>query len=59
MPVRNSNSKISAHPDLVNSYIYFKSLYQQHLTAQCVKKGNLHFSHVPEDDLLEVYIIGY
>ena len=37
--------------------IYFKSLYQLHLIAYCVKKGNLHFSYVLEDGLLGKYLV--
>ena len=49
MPVQNSNSKI-LHFQI---YIlrYFKFVYQLYLIAYCVKKSNLHFSHVLEDSL--------
>ena len=36
--------------------MYFKSLYKLHLTPYCVKKGNLHFTHVIEDGLLGKYL---
>ena len=54
MPVQNSNSKFL----LVQIYllIYFTSLFQQHLIAFCVKKGNLQFSHVLEEGLLGQYL---
>ena len=32
-------------------------MYKVHVIAYCVKKGNLHFSHVIEDGLLEKYSI--
>ena len=54
--VQNSNSKYSARPDLA-ILSYFKSLYQLHFTAFCVKKGNLHLSHVLEDKLLGKYVV--
>ena len=39
------------------SYIYFKSLYQPHLIAYCVKKGILHFSYVLEDGLIGKHLV--
>ena len=56
MLVQNSNSKTPARPDLANNLLQililttFNNLF-------CVKKGNLHFSHVLEDDFLVKYLI--
>ena len=44
-------------PIPIKLLIYFKSLYQLHLIAYCVKKGILHFSHVLEDGLLGKYLV--
>ena len=46
MSVQNSNSKISARPELANSNPHE---YQLHLTGYCVKEGYLHYSYVLED----------
>ena len=56
MPVQNSNFKTCACPDLA-SQLLLLSPYQLHLIACCVKKGNLHISHVIEDGLLETYLV--
>ena len=53
MPVQNSNSKIVACPDLATQLLQIL-IYKLYLKAYCVKKGNLHFSHVLEDDLLVI-----
>ena len=50
MPAQNSNSKISAHPDLATQLIQI--LIPTTLIVYCIEKGNLHFSHLLEDGLL-------
>ena len=55
MPVQNSNSKISARPDLAMNLL--QSLYQLHLTAYCVKTGSLHFSYILKNGLLGKYLV--
>ena len=55
MPVQNSNFQIL--PFQIELLIYFKSLYQLHLIAKCVKNVNLHFSYVLELGLLGKYFI--
>ena len=51
MPVQKSIHEISAPPDLATHEI-FKSLYQLHLKASFVKRGNSDLIYVLEDDLL-------
>ena len=55
MPVQNSNSKVSARPDLAFHLLEF--LNQLNSIAYCIKKGNLHFSHIIENDLLGKYLV--
>ena len=43
MPVQNSRSKISTHPDLATELLQI--LTPTRLNIVCVKKGNLHLSH--------------
>ena len=50
MPVQNCNSKISAHPDLATQLL--QTRYQLILFAFFVKRGNLHFSHILENNLV-------
>ena len=54
MPVQNSNSKVPARPDLAFHLLEF--LNQLHFIAFCIKKGNLHFSQIIENDLLGKYL---
>ena len=53
MPDQNSNSKISARPDLATQLrqILIPTIFNK-LIAYCVEKGNSHFSHVFEVGLL-------
>ena len=55
MSAKNSNSKISAYPDL--AYNLLQILIQLHLIVFCVKKSNLHFSYVLKDGLLGKYLL--
>ena len=50
MPVQNSNSKISASPDLATDLLQIL-IYQLHLMAYCVKKSSLHISLVLKDQV--------
>ena len=45
MPVQNSNSKRSAHPDLCTNLLQI--LCQLHFVAYCVKKGQFTFHSCP------------
>ena len=56
MHVQNSNSKISAHPDLANQLGQIL-IYQLHLVAYCVKKFDLHFNHVLGNVLSEKSLV--
>ena len=50
MPVQNSNSKISARPDLANNLVQI--LIPTKLNGLlCQKKRNLHFSYALNDGL--------
>ena len=52
MPVQNSNSKISAHPDLGCQLL--QSLNPTRVNSRyCVKKGNFYFKQVLEGSLFE------
>ena len=44
-------------PVPIQPLIYYKSLYQLHLKAYCVKKANLHFSYVLKGGLLGRYLV--
>ena len=56
MPVQNSNSNISARPDLATNLLQILIL-ALHLKAYCVKKANLHFSYVLKGGLLGRYLV--
>ena len=56
MPVQNSNSKISAHPDsaiYLPQILLFINTFNRPLHQKCT----LHFSYVLEDALLEKYLV--
>ena len=61
MPVQNKqfqNFSPSRFSYLSTSNPYTNYIwYQLHLIAYCVKKGDLHFSYVLEDGLLEKYLV--
>ena len=57
MPVQNNHSKICARPDLATSLLYILKPSISNI-AYCVKKVNLHFSYVLEDDLFRKYLVN-
>ena len=56
MPVQNINLKMFIRPDLA-TYLLQILIPTTFIVAQCVKKGNLHFSYVLEDGILGKYLV--
>ena len=57
MPVKNSNSKISAHSDLATNLLLILKPNNCIINCPLCQKGQLHFNYVLEDGLLEKYVI--
>ena len=55
MPVQIGNFKISACPDLATQLLQF--LIPTIFGSRLCQKGNVHISHVLEDDLLRKYLV--